>query len=120
MDGNYDERCDVWSLGVIMYIMLSGEPPFNGPTDNSIMRKIAKGKYKMEGKLWDSISNQAKDLISRMLTFDYKNRPYAKDLLQDPWFDQAPKTQIDQTLMQDALMNLRNFRANQKLQQATL
>ena len=42
---NYDEKCDIWSLGIILYMMLSGIPPFNGRTDKAIFDKIEKGKY---------------------------------------------------------------------------
>jgi calcium-dependent protein kinase len=46
---NYDQKCDVWSSGVIMYILLSGEPPFFGRTDDDILKKVMKGAYSMEG-----------------------------------------------------------------------
>ena len=48
--GNYDEKCDVWSIGVILYILLSGMPPFPGSTDEDIMEKVKKGKYSFKSK----------------------------------------------------------------------
>jgi len=55
LKGNYDEKCDIWSAGVILYIMLSGDPPFNGESDNDIYRAISKKKYsfpKVNGKIF--------------------------------------------------------------------
>lgn len=53
---NYDEKCDVWSAGVILYIMLCGYPPFNGRTDDEIYQKIMKGDYQFKEKDWFSAS----------------------------------------------------------------
>ena len=50
--GNYTAKCDMWSLGVIMYVLLSGKAPFNGQSDKEILSAIIKGKYKFSGKLW--------------------------------------------------------------------
>ena len=53
LSGNYDEKCDIWSIGVITYILLSGMPPFPGGTDEEIMAKVKKGKYNFKSKLTD-------------------------------------------------------------------
>jgi len=50
LKGNYDEKCDIWSIGVILYIILSGIPPFNGKNDEDIMKKVEAGKYHFNGK----------------------------------------------------------------------
>jgi calcium-dependent protein kinase len=50
INGNYDEKCDIWSIGVILYILLSGMPPFPGSTDEDIMEKVKKGKYSFKSK----------------------------------------------------------------------
>lgn len=47
LKGSYDEKCDIWGAGVIMFVLLSGVPPFNGKDDDEIMRRVAKGEYNL-------------------------------------------------------------------------
>mmetsp|Transcript_37685 Transcript_37685/g.27773 ORF Transcript_37685/g.27773 Transcript_37685/m.27773 type:complete len:86 (+) Transcript_37685:588-845(+) len=63
----YTEKCDIWSAGVILYIMLCGYPPFYGEDIQKLKQKILKGKLKFNDEVWDQISREAKDLISKML-----------------------------------------------------
>lgn len=60
---NYDEKCDIWSAGVILYVMLCGYPPFNHKNDEVIYQKIEQGKYEFKEKDWSKISKDAKTLI---------------------------------------------------------
>jgi len=113
----YNEKCDIWSSGVILYILLSGTPPFNGRNDKEIMEAVYKGEFEMKGEEWDAVSTEAKDLISQMLTFDFKKRPSAKEVLDHKWFKLAlEKTEVNKEAMSHNLKNLKNFRAEQKLQ----
>lgn len=52
MSGEYDEKCDVWSIGVILFILLSGRPPFGGENDKEILDTVKKGVFSMSGKEW--------------------------------------------------------------------
>lgn len=82
---NYDEKCDIWSCGVILYILLCGYPPFNGPSDVEIMKVVKTGKYSFDDPDWKHISKDAKALISKMLQYTPAKRLSAKEVLDDPW-----------------------------------
>lgn len=81
----YDEKCDIWSCGVILYILLCGYPPFNASTDVEIMNVVKKGQYAFDDAEWRNISKDAKLLINKMLTYDPKKRISAAEALKDPW-----------------------------------
>lgn len=66
----YDEKCDLWSIGVIMYILLTGMPPFDGKDDNIIMQNVKKGTYPTGTNEFKRISADGKDLIKKLLTFE--------------------------------------------------
>ena len=84
LDGNYTAKCDVWSAGVLLYILLSGLPPFNGHNDGEIFQKVKTIKFSFpEG--FKNVSNEAKDLINHMIIAE-KNRYSAKEALSHPWF----------------------------------
>ncbi len=91
--GDYNEKCDIWSAGVILYIFLSGDPPFNGPNDAAIYNKISQMKFSFPEKKWRNISNEAKDLIIHMLAPE-KERYNAKQVLAHPWFKNAKNTPL--------------------------
>ena len=88
LKGDYTEKCDIWSAGVILYIFLSGDPPFNGPSDSAIYSKIAEMKFTFPEKKWKNISKEAKDLILHMIAPE-KERYNAKQVLAHPWFKNA-------------------------------
>ena len=83
---NYDEKCDIWSCGIILYILLCGYPPFNGLSNNDIYRAIRYSKLCFNKNAWSNISKEAISLISKMLEKNPKKRISAEECLNDFWF----------------------------------
>lgn len=116
---SYNEKCDVWSAGVNLYIFLAGYPPFGGNTDEAILKKISLGKFSFPSPEWDTISFDAKDFISKLLTFEPSQRVSAREALSHPWMENASRTPINSEVSRSILNNLTNFRAQLSLQKAT-
>jgi len=93
--GNYDEKCDIWACGVILYILLCGYPPFNGNTDKEVYNLITQVKYDFDKEKWKNISKYARDLIKNMLT-PAKNRYTAKQVLASKWLEIKLKDNTDE------------------------
>lgn len=88
--GNYDERCDVWAIGVITYLLLSGEPPFGGcggpETLIQVRDNILRGAFEFEpADVWEDVSQEAKDFIKSLLVVDPVNRPTAREAKESEW-----------------------------------
>ena len=119
--GNYDNKCDVWSLGVIMYFLLSGSPPFTGKSENEIMHSVLSSDLTFENKAWRKISNEAKDLLLKILVKNPQERISAKQILRDPWItSRSEGTTPDTKLVSTTLENISKFATESKLQKATL
>ena len=92
---NYTEKCDIWSCGVIMYILLTGRPPFFGNTDSEIMYRIKSGKYDLSKYPWSVVSKEAKDLIKALLQPNPNMRLSAEQALKHPWFSSKKVKALD-------------------------
>jgi serine/threonine protein kinase len=91
---DYSASCDEWSCGVIMYILLCGFPPFNGPTDAEIFKRVKEATFNFPNPEWTHISSEAKDLISQLLSKDPEKRITAQDALEHSWFDGIAKAKV--------------------------
>lgn len=117
ISGDYDEKCDIWSCGVLLYMMLCGQPPFNGSTRREVMMKIKKGSFSFKAKIWTLITAEAKDLITQMLTMDPDKRPSCRQVLSHPWFLRDQDIKINSMAY---LENMKKFEVHSQLMQAIL
>lgn len=92
---NYNHKCDIWSSGVILYILITGKFPFNALKrtkqgvdfdKEAITKKILKGKADFSDPYINSMSEEAVDVLKKMLIYDFEKRPDAQELLKHPWF----------------------------------
>lgn len=84
LTGNYDMSCDMWSAGCMLYILLCGYPPFYGDNNQEILQMVSRGVFDYDGEEWDDISNEAKDLINKLIVRP-ERRMTAAEALQHPW-----------------------------------
>ncbi|XP_076935190.1 calcium-dependent protein kinase 29-like [Bidens hawaiensis] len=115
----YGKEIDVWSAGVILYILLSGVPPFWGENERSIFKAILEGSLDLHSPPWPSISPSAKDLISKMLTRNPKKRITADKALEHPWLKEdgeASESPMDSAV----LIRMKQFRAMNKLKKLAM
>ncbi|CDI75549.1 CAM kinase, CDPK family, putative [Eimeria praecox] len=98
LQGKYTYKCDMWSAGVILYILLCGYPPFHGENDAEILARVKVGRYKFNEQDWKGVSNEAKDLVRKLMAFDPHQRLSAEQALNHPWikhFSSAPNPAAD-------------------------
>ena len=122
---HYDEKCDIWSCGVIMYILLSGRPPFGGDSDKEIMDKVAKGEYDLESSPFDTLSSSGKDLIKKLLIMDPKKRISAQEALSHPWFQENKSKELynrikDESTLRKMINNLKVYKRDSIIQETAL
>lgn len=123
LDGHFTTKCDIWSTGVITYVLLAGRPPFKGASNKQIAKSIKQCKLEFDGGEWSHVTQEAKDFIEYLLTLDEDKRPNAEEAMAHPWIQKASELQkAELTRMQTkhALNNLNAFHAEEKLKQATL
>ena len=121
LQGEYDEKCDIWSIGAMTYLMLCGEPPFNGHSNNEIFKKIVKEKIKFKSYMWKNISNNAKDFVKICLNKNSTKRPSAQEALNHIWFSNVAKEiHNNKKINKEILLNIKEFNINYEFEQMVL
>jgi len=111
----YGSEVDVWSLGVITYILLCGYPPFYDSNQQNLFRLIRAGAFKFDAEFWDQVSDEAKDLIKKCLVVNPKKRITIDQVLEHPWIVSGGGRNRDIT---PALAHLRRYQMRRKLKQS--
>ena len=119
----YTEKCDIWSTGILLFILLTGTPPFVGDRDKEIFRNILNENYSLDIDGEDDLSDEVKDMVHLMLTFDQDERPSAEELLTHPWFEilnkdlDDSKKEQNKAQLRRPLANLELFDLKNRLQE---
>ena len=116
-EGNYTEMCDVWSAGCILFVMLTGELPFTGANSEAIRTEVTRGQIVMTSPVWSEITDEAKDLIRKMIEVnpDYRIRP--SEALDHPWITSHFHVSRS-TSRALGILTLKKFQGEKKLKQA--
>ncbi len=122
---HYDEKCDIWSCGVILYILLSGRPPFGGENDKEIMQRVAIGKYDLISEPFNKISGTCIDLIQKLLIKEPKKRISAEEALKHNWFKANKSKELfnqikDENTLKKLILNLKTYRRDSIIQETAL
>jgi len=119
---NYGHKCDIWSCGVIAFLLLTGKQPLKGASDEETFHNIVKGNISYDDPIWEALSENALDFVKTLLTWDQHVRPTAAEALRHPWvIKKANRTMSvdDRKHTVNALTNLEKFDAKSKLRVAT-
>jgi len=120
MNGKYDEKCDIWSIGVMAFILFCGYPPFNADNDPEIIRKVKEGKVVFLSPHWDKVSDAARSLVLQMFTKKPSDRPSAEILLQNSWLHATSDREATGPICTDFSGRLKSFQANSRFKKVAL
>lgn len=112
----YGKEVDVWSIGVIAYILLCGYPPFYDENDSELFRQILKAEYEFDSPYWDEISDSAKDFIRYLMCKDTQKRYTCKEALKHPWI--SGNTALDKDIHATVSAQMKKTFAKQRWKQA--
>ncbi|KAM5137765.1 serine/threonine-protein kinase 33 [Mantella aurantiaca] len=111
---DYTQQCDIWSIGVIMYMLLCGDPPFVAALEDKLFGLIKKGELKFSHAAWQSVSDAAKDVLQKLLRVDPAERITANELLDDPWITGKSSSDQRRTNILQMMKTWRNSLDNEE------
>eukprot|EP00536_Pseudo-nitzschia_multiseries_P005978 jgi/Psemu1/254975/estExt_Genewise1Plus.C_1220014 len=115
----YDQQTDMWSVGCIMFLLLSGNLPFMGRSQKELFRKIVSGKFEFKEEGWDGVSEDAKDLVKKLLVSNPDERITASQALRHKWMKASPD-RLSRITLQGTSQRLKTFNARMKLRSAMI
>jgi calcium/calmodulin-dependent protein kinase I len=115
----YDQQSDMWSVGCIVFLLLSGNLPFLGRSQKELFRKIVAGKYEFNEEDWQNISDDAKDMVSNLLVLNPDKRLTADQALKHAWL-KLSKDRLSMIGLQSTSQRLKSFNAKMKLRSAMI
>lgn len=119
--GNYDQSADIWSCGVIMYILLAFDVPFPGKNDAEVAQRVKKGNYAFKDAAWANVSDDARDLIRKLLKYQPFDRSTAEQALDHSWLRRCqPGISDAAPVSPSAIRALRHFVQQSKFKRAAL
>ena len=116
LKGTKTPKSDIWSIGVIMYVLLSGHLPFVSDHEDTVFHKAIEGKFSMDQQIWQSISKEAKDLIRKMINTNTSKRYTATECLNHEWFTVSDNTTSEPNANKDLVNNLKLIRSKTLMQ----
>jgi len=118
--GNYTNKADIWSCGVITFMLLSSTMPFYGKNQKSVMRRVIAGKYEFRAPKWERISQLAQDFVSLLMRYKAADRPSAEEATQNPWLRKQKKLRTSVETMNAVQASIQNFSNYNTLKKLTL
>ena len=119
MQSPYDQQSDMWSVGVIMYLLLGGDLPFMGRTQKELFRSIVLCEYDFPEKSWSHVSDEAKDLVKKLLVSDPAKRLTSQAAMQSPWMQQGNNL-LEKNDLEYTSRRLKTFNARMKLRSSMI
>eukprot|EP00514_Thraustochytrium_sp_LLF1b_P008722 CAMPEP_0184555168 /NCGR_PEP_ID=MMETSP0199_2-20130426/36872_1 /TAXON_ID=1112570 /ORGANISM="Thraustochytrium sp., Strain LLF1b" /LENGTH=368 /DNA_ID=CAMNT_0026951423 /DNA_START=117 /DNA_END=1220 /DNA_ORIENTATION=+ len=118
LDGVHSEKCDIWSTGVILYILLSGKMPFTGNSDEEILAQVSKAHVLFDDPAWADVSAEAQALVKELMNPEPSQRPSASQALRHSWIRSLGGGR--DFPLEIALRNITSFQAHNKLKKLSL